>query len=273
MSGRVFGLRGVREPVTEICSFARRCVPVAAVVLAAFLIAVPQTPAARGQVSGLGSGILEVDGTFEENLTLPLGGNYYLTVAPYGASTFVNASVVYNGTVLAQDNRSQSASTPVSLPAGNYTIFLRGRGRAALGWDFTNGSQTTFPDNESLLAFLAPQGPRIHVDVGLGDAQSLKMRLYDDALVPAGNATVNASGGVDFLLPASRASIAYLYVTVIAGNPSGLYGLAWTSGPLNPPIDFTAWPWFLLWILVPVAIAAVVLVVLHRRRGRTGLAP
>jgi len=247
--------------------------PLAAAILALVLLAVPQAPTVRAGLTGMGIGILSVDGSLQENVTLPVGGNYYLTIATDDASSFVNASVTYNGSVLAQDNRSLGMSTLVSLPAGDYSIALSGRGRAALGWDFTNGSAKNFPDNQTLVAFLAPSGPRIQVDVSMGDAQEIALRLYDDGLVAAGNATVTASGPVDFVLPGLRDSVAYLVATVATGNPNGLFGLAWSSGPLHPPLDFTAWPLFLLWILVPVALAAVVLVLLHRRRGGSGLRP
>ena len=238
--------------------------------LALLLLAVPFAPTARAETTGLGAGIFSVDGTFSENLTLPVGGNYYLTVAADDPSSYVNASVAYNGSVLAQDNRSTDASTPVSLPAGNYSLSLQGHGRAALGWDFTDGTQQTFPDNQTLVAFLAPPGPRLRIQVSLGDAEAIALHLYDDGLAPAGNTTVTTSGAVDFLLPATQASTAYLVATPTAGNPGGLYGLAWTAGPLHPPLDLTAWPFLLLWILVPVAVAAAVSAFLHRRR-RSGM--
>lgn len=252
---------------------ARRTLALVASTLALVLIAAPQAPAVRGQAAGMGIGILSVDGTFQENVTLPFGGNYYLTVATDDISSYVDASVVFNGTVLAQDNRSLSASTLVSLPAGDYSIALSGHGRAALGWDFTNGSARNFPDNQTLVAFLSPAGPRIRVEVSMGDAQEIELHLYDDGLVAAGNATMTASGPVDFVLPPFRESIAYLAAKVISGNPGGLFGLAWSSGPLNPPLDFTAWPLFLLWIVVPVAVAAVVLVLRHRGRRGPGMPP
>lgn len=242
-------------------------VALAAVGLALALLFVCQAPLARAASSGTGIGVVSVDGSFQENVTLP-GGAYFLTLAPYDASSYVNATLAYNGTVYAQDNRSADGSTPVSLPAGNYSIALAGRGRAALGVDFTNGSATTFPDDQILVAFLTPAGPRVHIDVSLGDAAAVSLHLYDAALVAAGNATVTASGGVDFILPTSRTAVALLVAAASAGPPGGFFGLAWTSGPLNPPIDYTAWPWFLLWIVVPVAVASGVLVALHRRRGR-----
>ncbi len=237
--------------------------------MALVLLLVTQAPAARAADTGTGIGVLFVNGTFQENVTLP-GGGYYLVLATDDASSYVNATLSYNGTVFAQDNRSGAASTPVSLPAGNYSIALSGRGRAALGWDFTNGSATNFPDDEILVAFLTPAGPRLQVDVSLGDTTNVFLHLYDAGLVAAGNASVTASGGVDFLLPSSRTAVALLVAAATGGPPGGLFGLAWTSGPLNPPIDFTAWPWFLLWIFVPMAVAAVLLVVLHGRRARSG---
>ncbi len=261
--------------MTPATSGVGRALPLLAAALGLLLLVATVAPEARAQVQtgGVGIGILTVDGALTENVTLTLGGNYYLTVATDDASSYVNASVVYAGGVLATENRSLAASTVASLFAGNYSISLAGRGRAALGWDFTNGSRANFHDNQTLVAFLLPSGPRIRVDVSLGDAQAIALDLYDDRLVGAGNATVSASGPADFLLPAGRDSIAYLVARVTAGNPSGLFGLAWTSAPLNPPLDLTGWPLILLWILVPVAVATAAFVLLRRRRWRRGLAP
>ena len=194
-------------------------------------------------------------------------------VAPDDASSFVNASVAYNGSLLAQDNRSGSGSAAVSLPAGNYTISLTGRGRAALAWDFTNGSQRAFPDNQTLVAFLLPSGPRLHVTVALGDAASLTLSVYDAGLLPVGNETVTASGSFDFLLPSAREDTAYLVAAVTAGNPNGLFGLSWTAAPLNPPFVLPWWLVALLWILVPVAVAALACLILRRARIRRGMGP
>lgn len=247
--------------------------PVAAGLFAALLLLANGAPMAAAQPTGIGVGIFSVDGTASANFTLPQSGSYYLTVATDGASSFVDASLIFNGSLMAQANHSLGESNLVSLPAGNFTLTLAGHGRAALGWDLTNGSFQEFPDNQTLVGFLAPSGPRLHVQVALGDAASIALRVYDDGLLPAGNATVTASGTVDFLLPSLSDSIAYVTATVTAGNPNGRFGLSWTSGPLNPPIDFTAWPWFLLWILVPVAVAFAAFVLLHRRRERRGGLP
>lgn len=246
----------------------------AAILIGVLLGFVTQVSPGRAQTTGLGYGVLAVNGSLEGNVSLPLGGTYYLAVATDDASSFVNASVTFNGTLQAEENGSVSGSTFASLPAGDYSVSLRGHGRAALAWDFTNGAAATFPDNATLVAFLRPAaGPRIHVNVALGDAQSLTLRLYDDRLLPAGNATVATSETVDFLLPTTHASFAVLTATVTAGISVGLYGLSWSAGPLNPPFDFTAWPWFLLWILVPVGVAFAVFVLLHRRRERRGTGP
>lgn len=253
-----------------------RAAAVLAVLLACLLVAAAQAPAVAAQPSGVGIGVLPVDGSASEELTLQLAGTYYLAVATDDAASYVNATLIsttYNGSLAAQVNGSLTASTFVSLIDGNYTLSLRGLGRAALGWDFTNGTTQDFPDNQTLAAYLNPSGPRLQVNVALGDARSLAVHVYDAALIAVGNATVNASGPVNFLLPSSRASFVYLVVTVTAGTPNGLFGLSWTSSPLNAPIDFTAWPWFLLWILVPVGIAFVAFVIVHRRRARRGLAP
>lgn len=240
-----------------------------AVAIAVVLLLLPRAPAALAQQSGLGVGIFYVDGILKENVTLPAAGSYYLTIAP-DASSFVNAALVYNGSLMAEDNRSLGASTQVSLPAGNFTLSLAGHGRAALGLDFTNGDLQEFPDNQTLVAFLVPLGPALHVNVALGDALSIALRVYDDTLHEAGNATVTASGTVPFTLPALSDSIAYMIATVTSGNSNGRFGLSWTSPAPNAPIDLTAWPWFLLWIVVPVAVALVVSLALHGRGSRRG---
>lgn len=234
---------------------------------ACLLVLASASPSAASSGTGVGIGILSVDGASSENFTLVSGGPYYLTVAP-DASSFVNMTLAYAGSVLAQTNRTVGESTPVSLPAGNYTVTLMGRGRAALGWDLTNGALQEFPVNQTLVGFLVPAGPRLQVTVALGDAQLISLHVYDGGLLPAGNATVAISGPVDFVLPTSSDGIAYLTATVISGNPNGVFGLSWSSGPLNPPIDLAAWPFFLLWILVPVAIALAVFVIVHRRGSR-----
>lgn len=234
----------------------------------AVLAAAGSAPSARAAAAGVGAGIFSVDGPGIQNLTLPQGGTYYLTVATDSGSEYVNASLTYNGSLLAQQNASFSSSTFASLPAGNYSLSLVGHGRAALGWDFTNGAVENFPDNETLVAFLAPSGPRVQVYVSRGNAQTIELSMYGDDLLPVGNATASADGSVTFVLPSSAASVAYLVARVTAGAPNGIYGLSWTSGPLNPPLDFTAWPLFLLWILVPVAVAFGIFVLLQRRRAR-----
>lgn len=240
----------------------------ALLLLAAVLAAGGAPRSVRAASSGVGAGIFSVDGSLAEDLALPVGGTYYLSVASDSSADFVNASLSYNGSILATLNSTFPSTTFASLPAGNYTLTLAGHGRAALGWDFTNGAVEDFPENATLVAFLAPlAGPKVDVFVSRGNAQTLALTIYGDDLLPAGNATVTSDGPVTFVLPAAAASVAYLVVQVTAGTPNGIYGLSWTAGPVNPPIDFTAWPWFLLWILVPVAVAFVAFVLLHRRRA------
>jgi hypothetical protein len=242
---------------------------VAALLVSLALLSVSDpTPIARAAAPSMGAGIFTVDGTVVENLSLPEGGTYYLAVATDSASTYVAARLTFNGSLLAEENASLSGSTFVSLPPGDFSLSLTGHGRAALGWDFTNGVQEQFPDNATLVAFLAPSGPRVHVLVALGDARTIRLTMYDDGLRPVGNATASSDGAVDFLLPSSGTSAAYLVSQVTAGAPNGRYGVSWTSDPLNPPLHFTAWPLFLLWILVPIAVVFVVFVAIHRRRSR-----
>lgn len=251
----------------------RRCFAFAAAVLGLLLFAAAEAPAAAAPVTGVGVGILAVDGSLQENLTLPVAGIYHLGVATDSASSFVNASVTYNGNLLAQDNRSGTGSTVVSLPAGNYTISLAGHGRAALAWDFTDGSLQAFPDGQALVAFLRPSGPRLRVTVGLGDATALALAVYDADMVLVGNVTVSASASFDFVLPSARADVAYLVAAVTAGNPNGLFGLSWTAAPLQPPLALPWWLVALLWILVPVAVAVLVFLLVHRTRARRGMRP
>lgn len=239
-----------------------------ALLISAVTVAVGMLPGpARAAEVSLGAGIFSVDGSLVQNLSLPLGGTYYLTVAAENASTFVNASLTYNGSLVALENASASTSTFASLPAGNYTLSLAGHGRAALGWDFTDGAVENFPVNAILVAFLAPLGPKVEVSVVRGAAQTIRLAMYSASLLPVGNTTVTADDPVTFILPPSAASVAYLVAQVTAGASNGIYGLSWSSGPLNPPLDFTAWPLFLLWILVPVAVVFVIFVLLHRRRA------
>lgn len=241
----------------------------AAVALAALLLLVPQAPAVAAQSGGVGVGIFYVAGSSSENVSLPSGGTYYLTLAP-DASSFVNVSLRYNGSLMAQDNQTRGISTPVSLPAGNYSLSMSGHGRAALGWDFTDGALQEFPDNQTLVAFLVPSSPSLNVNVVLGDAQSIALRVYDDTLHEAGNATVTASRTMGFTLPATSDRIAYIVASVTAGLPNGRFGLSWSSPSPSAPIDLTAWPWFLLWILVPVAVVLVLSILRHGRGSRRG---
>ncbi len=251
----------------------RRTLALAAAAAAILLVAAAPAPAAAAAASGMGIGVLSVDGVLQENITLPVAGTYYLGLATDDASSFVNASVTYNGSLLAQDNRTGSAAAAVSLPAGNYTVSLAGRGRAALAWDFTNGSLREFPDNQTLVAFLRPSGPRLRVTVALGDARSLSLSVYDAGLRFVGNETVTASGSADFVLPSARADAAYLLATVTAGNPGGRFGLSWSAS--SPPPAFSLDPWLaaFLWILVPVAVAALLFLLVRRARIRRGMGP
>ncbi len=231
------------------------------------------SPRVRAQPPGTaGTGIFLVDGPATRNLTLTRVGTYYLGVGTNDSSSSVGASLYYNASLLAQENGSVAAFNVVSLPAGNYSLALHGSGRAALAWDFTNGSFQAFPDNESLVAFLTPQGPEVNVSVSMGDAQRISLGVYDASLRLVANFTASANGNVTVNLPAGRSRAAYLAATVDVGNPAGLFGLSWTSqASAPPPLDFFAWPLFLLWIVVPIVIAAVVLAIRGQRRRRERL--
>ncbi len=241
--------------------------------LIAVVLAAAFGPQAHAQAAGYGgTRIFAVDGFAAHNLTLSQGGTYFLGVGTNDTSSAVQTSLYYNGSLLGQENGSVSSFHIVSLPAGNYSLHVNGSGRAALAWDFTNGSRQTFPDNESLVALLIPQNARVDVTVAMGDAQRISLSVYDASLLLAANFTFTADGTQTVELPSNRASVAYLAATVEQGNPGGLFGLSWTSEPVTAaPLNFFAWPLFLLWILVPVAIAAVVIGIRRRRQRRERL--
>lgn len=236
--------------------------------LALTVALVGASPAHAGATTGIGVGILPVDGVASTNVPSLPGGTYYLVVATDGSSAYVNASLTYNGSLLAQENATVRGAAFASLPGGNYSLSLVGRGRAALAWDFTNGAQQSFSAGKALVAFLNPSGPRIRIAVSMGDAASLGLSLFDDALLPAGNATFSSDGSATFDLDPAHSGAAVLVVRPTSGNPNGIYGLSWSSGPTSPPLDFTAFPLFLVWILVPVGIAFVVFVLVQRRSHR-----
>jgi len=220
--------------------------------------------------SGYGAGLFSVDGASNATFSLAEGGTYYLGVATDDSSSHVNATVVYNQTLAAQLNESGSAASLVSLAPGNYSIELEGQGRAALGWDFTDGSVQDFPDHETVVAFLRPASAHLDIVVSLGNAQAIHLEVYDDRLLPVTAANVTTSGSMSVELPASRDSSAYLIAWVVSGSP-GVFGLAWSSPapvPLAPdPVAQILGA--VLWIAVPVLIALLVFVALgRRRRGR-----
>ncbi len=218
--------------------------------------------------SGYGAGIFTVDGSTNTTLSLSEGGTYYLGVATDDASSYVNATLTYGGTPEAQINKSGSAATLVSLAPGNYSIDLEGHGRAALGWDFTDGSVQNFPDNETIVAFLRPASAHVEIVVSLGNAQEIALEVYDDRLLPVTSTNVVASGPVGVDLPASRDTSAYLVARVVTGDLAGVFGLAWSSpspAPAAPDLGSQILVAF-LWIAVPVVIALLLFLALGRRR-------
>jgi hypothetical protein len=220
--------------------------------------------------SGYGAGLFSVDGASNTTFSLSEGGTYYLGVATDDGSGYVNASVVYNETLAAQLNESGSAASLVSLGPGNYSIALQGQGRAALGWDFTDGSVQNFPDNETVVAFLRPASAHIEIVVSLGNAREIHIEVYDDRLLPVTGTNVTASGSVSVDLPAARDSSAYLIASVVSGSP-GVFGLAWSSPAPAPPASDVGAQILgaVLWIAVPVLLALLLFVALgRRRRGR-----
>ncbi len=246
-----------------------RTISLLALAATALLLLAPDTPLVSAQGPSVGIGVVAVDGALTENFTLSSAGSYYLFVVP-DAPSFLNATLTYSGGAMARANHTMPETTQVSLPQGNYTMSVTGRGRWALGWDLTNGTLQEFPDNQTTVGLLLPHAERLRITVALGDAQAVTLHVYDADLLPVGNATVTASGTTEFILPTATDGAAVITATPSGGNPNGLYGLSWTAGPLNPPIDVPTWPWFLLWILVPVAAAFLILVLLHRRGSRRG---
>lgn len=251
-----------------------RCAWIAAgAILVGALLLVTSLPAAvRAQTgSGYGTEVLAVNGSAATNVSLAEGGVYYLIVATDSGSSYVDARISYNASLVAQLNESGSAATLVSLAGGSYVMDLSGNGRAALGWDFTNGSVQAFPDNETVSGFLRPASAHIDVVVSMGDAQEIHLEVYDDRLLPVmeTNVTTSRTLGVD--LPESRGTFAFLRASVVSGNPQGAFGLAWSS-----PSPQTAGPdlgsqilTVFLWIAVPVVLALLAFVVLRRRRNRS----
>lgn len=240
----------------------------AALLAAALLAAVMPAPVRAAVTSGYGAGVFQVDGSFQTTIALAEGGTYYLIVAADNASTSVWARIYYNTTTLVADlNESGPAAALVSLPPGNYAFVLLGHGRAALGWDFTNGSVQDFPDNETVTGFLRPSSGHVEVVVSLGNAQTIHLEVYDDRLLPVAEANVTTSGAVPVDLPAAHATSAFLVASVLSGAPQGVFGLAWTSpSPAAPPPDLLSQllP-VVLWIGVPVVLALLAFALLRRR--------
>lgn len=229
-----------------------------------------QAPGPHAQPHGsLGTGIVPVEGTENYSHSLSDSGTYYLSAATDDSSTYLDVALYFNGSLLAQENTSLEASYLVSLPAGKYSLALAGHGRTALGWHFSNDTARTFAVDRLTVACLLPSGPRIHVTVGMGDAQRLALRFYDTRLLLVANDTVTADAALTVDLPPNQASVACRVVTVNLGTPGGLYGFSWNSEPLpSSALNFFAWPLFLLRIAVPLAIATVILRLVRRRRER-----
>lgn len=236
----------------------------ALVVLAALAI-----PARAAPVPGYGAGIFAVDGASVATFSLADGGTYYLGVATDDPSSSVHAKVSYNGTLAAEINASGSAANLVSLAPGGYSIALEGHGRAALGWDFTDGTVQNFPDNAKVTAFLRPASPRLLVTVSLGNAQEIHLEVYDDHLLPVASTNVTTSGGVSVDLPSTRATAAYLVASVVLGNPQGVFGLAWSSpSPAAPGSGLGSQLLVAgLWVGVPIVIVLFLILAVRRRRG------
>lgn len=248
----------------------RTWIAAGAILLAAALLAASLPHRARAQTaSGYGAGVFAVNGTASATFFLADGGTYSVVVATDDVSSYVDARISFNGSLAAELNESGSAATRVSLAPGNYSLALSGHGRAALGWDFPNGSVQGFPDNESATGFLRPASAHVDVFVSMGDAQEIHLEVYDDRLLPVTETNVTASGTVSADLPAARATAAFLLAWVVTGNPHGLFGLAWSSPPppgrVSDPGALVLLA--LLWIGVPIVLAVIAFLLL-RRRGR-----
>jgi len=214
--------------------------------------------------------VFAVNGSASANFTLADGGTYSLIVATDDGSAYVDANLSFGGSLAAELNDTGSASTVVSLAAGNYSLGLRGHGRAALGRDLAAGDVHTFPDNATVTGFLRPASAHVNVTVALGDAQEIHLEVYDDRLLPVTETNVTSSGTVAVDLPASRATSALLVAWVMTGNPQGLFGLAWSSPPVPPlgPDLASQLLTVALWIAVPVVVALLGILLLRRRRDR-----
>ncbi len=241
-----------------------------AAVLLVTAAALSTAPARAPTVPAYGFGAVSVDGSSAANFSLPDGGTYYLGIATDSASSYVDARILFNGTLEAELNATGSDSALVSLAAGNYTLDLQGKGRAAVAWDFTDGSVQNFPDNRSVLGFLRPSTSHVDVVVSLGNAGEIHLTVLDDRLLPAADLNVTASGPVAVDLPAGRSSAAYLAAAVVTGSPGGVFGLAWSSpAPPAPAPDLGAQILAaFLWIAVPIAVVLLVFLALQRRRDR-----
>ncbi len=240
----------------------------ATLLLAALLAALAPAPVRAQVPSGYGAGVFEVEGSSRTTIALAVGGTYYLIVAADNSSTYVWARIYYNTTTLeATLNESGPAAALVSLAPGNYSLVLVGHGRAALGWDFTDGSVQDFPDNVTATGFLRPASGHVEVVVSLGNAQEIHLEVYDDHLLPVTDANVTASGAVPVDLPAAHATSALLVARVVIGEPQGVFGLAWTSVPLSAPAPdlLSQLLPVAFWIGVPVVLALLAFVLLRRR--------
>ena len=241
------------------------------VLFAALIPAIGCSPSGRAAMTpGYGAGVFAVDGSSNVSFSLAEGGAYYLLVATDDGSASVDANLTLGGVLAATLNGTGDASVVVSLAAGNYSLGLRGRGRAALGWDMTNGSLRTFPDNRTVAGFLRPASAHVDIAVTLGDAQKISVVVYDDRLLPAAVTNVTASGSVAVDLPSDRASSALLVAGVVTGNPQGLFGLAWSSPSASAPRPDGASQLLIagLWIAVPVVLALIGFLLLSRRGRR-----
>ncbi len=209
--------------------------------LAILVLAAWPTPS-RGQGNPeIGAGIFDVPGSSVVAFDLEAGGTYYLAVAPDSPSAFLDAQLRYNGSLAAELNGTFPTATPISLTAGHYSLQLAGQGRAALGWDFTNGSVQDFPDNATMTAFVRPASTHLDLVVSMGNAQEVRIIVYGNDLRPVRETNVSVSGALGVDLPATHAAFAFVVAWMAIGNPAGVFGLAWSSPspPAGPAVPAT----------------------------------
>lgn len=212
--------------------------------------------------AGLGTGIFSFSGSADFAISLLDAGNYYLAAASDGG--VIDVQVEHNGTLVADTNTTTSRADLVTLLGGNYTIHATGTGRAALGIDFTSPANQAFPVLDRIGALVSPPPTVMVIHLLIGNASAVRLGIYDDALHVVWNGSLSASGDVQVNFGILQA---FSFLVIGSDGPSGgAFALSWGAAP---PPDLT--PLYVGSVAVPVAVAAVVLLVLRYRRRRPPL--